>query len=210
MARGKAIKLLRNIGASAVFSVLGLSCSKEAPRTPEDLVKWSDESLWSIQVVDIDGEERPLSAYQGKVALIVNVASKCGFTPQYQGLQALYESRDSNDFVILGFPCNDFGSQEAGSESDITEFCSTRYGVTFPMFEKIQIKSDQDRNDVYSLLGTQTGKLPGWNFCKYVVGRDGKAVAFFQSNISPASPKIQKAIDQALSETPESGLGVVD
>lgn len=173
-------------------------------------MRWSDESLWSIQVVDIDGEERPLSAYQGKVALIVNVASKCGFTPQYQGLQALYESRDSNDFVILGFPCNDFGSQEAGSESDIKEFCSTRYGVTFPMFEKIQIKSDQDRNDVYSLLGTQTGKLPGWNFCKYVVGRDGKAVAFFQSNITPASPKIQKAIDQALSETPESGLGVVD
>ena len=112
--------------------------------------------------------------------------------------------------MILGFPCNDFGSQEAGSESDIKEFCSTRYGVTFPMFEKIQIKSDQDRNDVYSLLGTQTGELPGWNFCKYVVGRDGKAVAFFQSNIPPASPKIQKAIDQALSETPESGLGVVD
>lgn len=202
----RAAEMVRSIGATCVFSVLGIACSKDAPRTPEDLERWSDESLWSLQVVNIDGETQDLSDYAGKVALVVNVASACGFTPQYKGLQELYDSRDANDFVILGFPCNDFGSQESGSESEIKQFCEMRFGVTFPMFEKVVIKNDQERSDVYGLLGTQSGKLPGWNFCKYVVGRDGKVQAFFESNVSPASPKVQAAIDQALEqERPGAG-----
>ena len=102
--------------------------------------------------------------------------------------------------MILGFPCNDFGGQESGSESEIKAFCSSRYGVKFPMFEKVQIKSDDDRSPVYLLLGTQTGKLPGWNFSKYVVGRDGRAVEFFSSTVTPSSAKIQSAIDEAMKQ----------
>jgi len=195
---GNPVQIMRSIGATAIFSLLGISCSRDAPRTESDLSRWSDESLWSLDVIDIDGQSRELSSYEGKVALIVNVASKCGFTPQYEGLQALYRERSGDDFVILGFPCNDFGSQEAGSEGDIKNFCSTNFGVTFPMFSKVEIKSDANRSNVYALLGTQSGKLPGWNFCKYVVGRDGKVVAFFESNVSPSDARISAAIDKAL------------
>ena len=200
MALTRPLEMVRSIGATCIFSVFGVACSKDAPRSPEDLKRWSDESLWSIEAVNIDGQQEPLSNYSGKVALVVNVASACGFTPQYKGLQELYEQQDSEDFVVLGFPCNDFGSQESGSEEKIKEFCSVRYGVTFPMYEKVQIKSDENRSEVYALLGTQSGKLPGWNFCKYVVGRDGKVVAFFESNVPPSSPKIQDAINTALAQ----------
>lgn len=202
MGLSRVLEMIRSIGATCVFSVLGVACSKDAPRSPEDLTRWSDESLWSIDVVNIDGEEQPLSDFAGRVALVVNVASACGFTPQYEDLQELYEVRGPSDFVVLGFPCNDFGSQEDGSASTIKQFCTTRYGVTFPMFEKIEIKSDEGRSDVYGLLGTQSGKLPGWNFCKYVVGRDGKVEAFFESTVSPSSPEIQEAIDRALAQAP--------
>lgn len=204
MALSRPLEMVRSIGATCIFSVFGVACSKDAPRTPEDLTRWSDESLWSIDVVNIEGEQQSLSNFAGKVALVVNVASACGFTPQYKDLQELYEERGSDDFVVLGFPCNDFGSQESGTETKIKEFCSVRYGVTFPMFEKIEIKNDEGRSDVYGLLGTQSGKLPGWNFCKYVVGRDGKVEAFFESTVSPSSPELQKAIDRALAQaTPE-------
>ena len=196
----RSINKARNMMVGTALATFGLGCAKEAPLTPELQAKWSDESLWSLEVVDIDGNPKSLAEYQGKVALVVNVASRCGFTSQYEELQALFEDRSDEDFVILGFPCNDFGRQESGSESEIKTFCSTRYGVDFPMFEKIQIKSDEERSPVYALLGTQTGKLPGWNFSKYVVGRDGRATEFFSSTVTPSSAKIKSAIDEAMKQ----------
>jgi glutathione peroxidase len=192
----------RNIATGAAMAVIGLGCAKEAPQTPEALAKWSDESLWSLEVVDIDGNKRALSEFDGRVALVVNVASRCGFTPQYEELQALYDARRNDGFVILGFPCNDFGGQESGSSEEIKTFCTTRFGVDFPMFSKVEIKDEATRSPAYELLGTQTGKLPGWNFGKYLVGSDGKAIAFFNSTDSPSGKKIQAAIDAALA--PES------
>ena len=165
-------------------AITGVACTQDAPRTPADIERWSDASLWSLEINDIDGVRAPLSKYRGKVALVVNVASRCGFTPQYKQLQKLHESMKDEDFVVLAFPCNDFGGQEPGSSDDIKSFCKTRYGVEFPMFEKLRVKAGAQQSDVYALLGTQSGKLPGWNFCKYVVGRDGKVVAFFPSNES--------------------------
>ena len=129
------------------MAVIGLGCAKEAPQTPEALAKWSDESLWSLEVIDIDGNKRSLSEFDGKVALVVNVASRCGFTPQYEELQSLYDSRRSEGFVILGFPCNDFGSQESGSLGEIKTFCTTRFGVEFPMFSKVEIKDEATRKE---------------------------------------------------------------
>jgi len=196
----RSLNKARNVMVGTALATVGLGCAKEAPQTPELQAKWSDESLWSLEVVDIDGNPKALSEYQGKVALVVNVASRCGFTSQYEELQALFEERSGEDFVILGFPCNDFGGQESGTESEIKAFCSSKYGVDFPMFEKVRIKSDEDRSPVYVLLGTQTGKLPGWNFSKYVVGRDGRAVEFFSSTVTPSSSKIQSVIDEAMSK----------
>ena len=200
MSMKRTVNKARNIMVGTALATFGLGCAKDAPQTPELNERWSDESLWSLEVVDIDGNTRSLADYQGKVALVVNVASRCGFTSQYEELQALFEQRSDSDFVILGFPCNDFGSQESGTESEIKSFCSTRYGVEFPMFEKVQITSDEDRSPVYMLLGTQTGKLPGWNFSKYVVGRDGRAIEFFSSTVTPSSPKIQSVIDEAMKQ----------
>ena len=200
MSMKRTVNKVRNIMVGTALATFGLGCAKDAPQTPELNERWSDESLWSLEVVDIDGNTRSLADYQGKVALVVNVASRCGFTSQYEELQALFEQRSDSDFVILGFPCNDFGSQESGTESEIKSFCSTRYGVEFPMFEKVQITSDEDRSPVYMLLGTQTGKLPGWNFSKYVVGRDGRAIEFFSSTVTPSSPKIQSVIDEAMKQ----------
>ena len=200
MSMKRSLNKARNVMVGTALATVGLGCAKEAPQTPELQAKWSDESLWSLEVVDIDGNPKALSEYQGKVALVVNVASRCGFTSQYEELQALFEERSGEDFVILGFPCNDFGGQESGTESQIKAFCSSKYGVDFPMFEKVRIKSDEDRSPVYVLLGTQTGKLPGWNFSKYVVGRDGRAVEFFSSTVTPSSSKIQSVIDEAMSK----------
>lgn len=200
MSMKRSLNKARNVMVGTALATVGLGCAKEAPQTPELQAKWSDESLWSLEVVDIDGNPKALSEYQGKVALVVNVASRCGFTSQYEELQALFEERSGEDFVILGFPCNDFGGQESGTETEIKAFCSSKYGVDFPMFEKVRIKSDEDRSPVYVLLGTQTGKLPGWNFSKYVVGRDGRAVEFFGSTVTPSSSKIQSVIDEAMNK----------
>lgn len=194
------IDLIQKLAVGAVLAITGNACTQDAPRTPADLARWSDASLWSLEVVDIDGEKAPLERYQGKVGLVVNVASRCGYTRQYKQLQELHEAMKDEDFVLLGFPSNDFGGQEPGTSEDIKSFCTTRFGVEFPMFEKVGVRAGERQSDVYGLLGTQSGKLPGWNFCKYVVGRDGRVVAFFTSGESPTGPKIRAAIEKALSE----------
>ncbi|MFO7976862.1 MAG: glutathione peroxidase [Candidatus Hydrogenedentota bacterium] len=153
---------------------------------------------------NIDGEAVNLAQYQGQVVLIVNVASKCGFTPQYEGLEALYRQYKDNGFVILGFPANNFMGQEPGTNAEIKTFCSTKYDVTFPMFAKISVKG-KDMAPLYQDLVSEeySGKHSGtikWNFTKFLVGRDGIVRARFGSRTKPLDPKIVRAIETALEE----------
>ena len=143
-----------------------------------------------LEFDSIDGKPVKLSDYRGKVLLIVNVASKCGFTPQYEGLEKLQKEFAGKGLVILGFPCNDFGGQEPGSAKDIKQFCSTRYNVTFPMFEKVSTKPGEKQSPIYQCLGTKTGKLPGWNFCKYLINEEGNLIGFFDARVKPLSDEI--------------------
>jgi glutathione peroxidase len=153
--------------------------------------------LYDLNVQTIDGTAQPLSAYKGKVTLVVNVASACGFTPQYAGLEKLWQEYKAKGLVVLGFPSNDFGAQEPGTEAEIKKFCSLKYGVSFPMFAKVKTKGD-GQSPVYKLLAEQ-GE-PKWNFHKYLVGKDGKVKAAFPSKVAPDAPELRSAIDKALAE----------
>jgi glutathione peroxidase len=151
-------------------------------------------------VKDDKNGDKPMSDYKGNVMLIVNVASKCGFTPQYAGLQALYEKYQGQGFTVLGFPCNQFGGQEPGSMEEILTFCSTKYDVSFPIFGKIDVNGDE-RAALYTKL-TQTppaGNI-GWNFEKFLVGRDGNVVARFSSRTKPDGAELVKAIENELNK----------
>ena len=143
------------------------------------------------------GKPADLGDYRGKVTLVVNVASYCGYTPQYKGLEALHRELKDKGFAVLGFPSNDFGEQEPGSAEEIATFCKRTYDVTFPMFSKVVTKPGRDQSPVYSFLGT-SGHLPAWNFAKYVVGKDGRIRAFFPSEVTPEDPALRRAIADAL------------
>jgi glutathione peroxidase len=156
-------------------------------------------SLYDLKVARLSGEPAELSAYKGKVTLVVNVASQCGFTPQYAGLETLYRDLAPKGFAILGFPSNDFGSQEPGTAEEIGQFCQNNYGVTFPMFAKVVTRTGADQSPVYAFLG-ESGSLPQWNFSKYVVDKDGKVAAFFPSRVAPDAPELRAAIEKALAQ----------
>ncbi len=157
-------------------------------------------SIYDFSVATIEGQSINLSTYKDKVLLIVNTASQCGFTPQYQGLQALYEKYASKGLVILGFPCNQFGQQEPGSASEIQSFCETRFGVTFPLFQKVDVNG-KDAHPLFQyltkaapgLFGTETIK---WNFTKFLVDRNGKVVERYASLAKPED--LDKAIQKLL------------
>ncbi len=157
----------------------------------------ADTNVQDIAVKDIDGKSSTLKAYAGKVLLIVNVASECGYTPQYAGLQALYEKMSGKGLAVLGFPCNDFGGQEPGSEAEIKSFCSLNYKVTFPMFAKVAIKGDS-KHPLYAALQSAVGGEVGWNFEKFLVSKDGKVLQRFGSDVAPDSPELMAAIEAAL------------
>jgi glutathione peroxidase len=142
-----------------------------------------------------------LAGYAGKVTLVVNVASACGYTPQYAGLERLHRTLSARGFAVLGFPCNDFGQQEPGSAQEIQQFCDRTYGVTFPLFEKVVVKAGPTQSPLYATLSREAGKLPTWNFGKYLVGRDGKVLAFFEHSVSPEDSTLRGAIETALSQT---------
>jgi glutathione peroxidase len=149
----------------------------------------------------IDGTDVDLGSYQGKVVLVVNVASRCGATPQYEGLQALYEKYKDKGFVVLGFPANDFGAQEPGSDEQIKEFCTSKYDVTFPMFSKITVKG-ADKPKLYQVL-TETADPAGdigWNFEKFLIGKDGKVAGRFKTRVSPDDAALVAAIEAALAK----------
>jgi glutathione peroxidase len=155
-------------------------------------------SLWDLTVNTLSGKTQPLALYRGKVALVVNTASECGFTPQYAGLEKLYESYRDRGLVVLGFPSNDFGAQEPGTAEQIQSFCTKNYGVTFPMFEKVSTRGG-GKSPVYELLTEKLGE-PKWNFHKYLVGKDGHVKKAFPSKVAPDSPELRSAIDAALKE----------
>ena len=138
----------------------------------------ADTNVQDIAVKDIEGKETTLKTYAGKVLLIVNVASECGYTPQYAGLEALYEKMNGKGLAVLGFPCNDFGGQEPGSEAEIKSFCSLNYKVTFPMFAKVAIKGES-KHPLYAALQSAVGGEVGWNFEKFLVSKDGKVLQRF-------------------------------
>ena len=157
----------------------------------------ADSNVHDIAVKDIDGKEAALKAYAGKVLLIVNVASECGYTGQYAGLQALHEKMAEKGVAVLGFPCNDFGGQEPGSEAAIKTFCTENFKVTFPMFSKVTIKGDA-KHPLYAALQSAVGGEVGWNFEKFLVGKDGKVLKRFGSDVEPESPELLAAIEAAL------------
>lgn len=178
-------------------------------------------SIYDIPLQSIDGEQTTLAPYKGKVLLVVNVASKCGLTPQYEGLEKLYENRRAEGLEVLGFPANNFKEQEPGSDAEIQQFCSLTYNVQFPLFSKISV-AGQDRHPLYSELtealpratgegpmrdrlagfGIQTNAEPEvlWNFEKFVISRDGKVVARFAPDVAPEDPRIQEVIDAELAK----------
>ncbi len=160
----------------------------------------SARSLQDVTVKDIDGKETSLKAYQGKVLLVVNVASKCGYTKQYKALEAIYEKYKDKGFVILGFPCNQFKAQEPGTNEQIKQFCSDTYGVTFPLFDKIEVNGP-NRHPLYAELAGPNSPYPGdikWNFSKFLIGRDGKILKRFEPATVPDAPQVVSAIEAAL------------
>jgi glutathione peroxidase len=159
------------------------------------------KSFYDLKLPSLEGDAVDLAAYRGKVTLVVNVASQCGYTPQYSGLEKLHRELSTKGFSVLGFPSNDFGGQEPGSAKEIRKFCSVNYDVTFPVFEKVVTRPGASQSPAYAFLG-RSGHLPGWNFGKYVVGKDGQVVAFFPSQVAPESPELRAAIDKALAAPP--------
>jgi glutathione peroxidase len=153
-------------------------------------------SLYDLTVSTLTGTPQGLATYRGQVTLVVNTASECGFTPQYGGLEKLYEEYRPKGFVVLGFPSNDFGGQEPGTAADIASFCSANYRITFPLFEKVKTKGPEQAA-VYAFLTKQHAE-PRWNFHKYLVGKDGQVIAAFPSAVAPESAELRSAIDAAL------------
>ena len=163
-------------------------------------------SIYDFTLKDIDGRDRSLAEFKGQVLLLVNVASKCGFTKQYAGLEKLYQAYKDRGFVVLGFPANNFMGQEPGTEAEIKSFCSLNYGVTFPMYSKISVKG-KTIHPLYAYLTDEelhpgSGGAVGWNFNKFLVGRDGKVLAHYGSRTAPEDPELAAAIEAALQAAP--------
>jgi glutathione peroxidase len=182
----------RNVVALVLFAAsAGRASALEPAKEPA--------SLYDLQVKALDGKPVDLGRYKGTVTLIVNTASQCGYTPQYQGLQALREEMKGKGVEVLGFPSNDFGGQEPGSAEEIQTFCQKNYGVAFPMFQKVVTKAGPEQSPVYAFLGKK-GDLPKWNFSKYVVGKDGQVRAFFGSKVKPEDAELRDALQAALQQ----------
>ena len=179
---------MKVIGFLAVFSLM------------QTMNTLAQQPIDKIPVKDIDHKATTLGAYQGKVRLVVNVASKCGYTKQYAGLEAIYEKYKDQGFVVLGFPCNQFGGQEPGTNEEIKQFCTSKYDVTFPLFDKIEVNG-ANRHPLYVALAGDTSPFPGnikWNFNKFLIGKDGKILKRFDSKVTPDSAEATEAITAAL------------
>lgn len=161
---------------------------------------FAEPALYDIPLKDINGKDTSLKAYKGKVLLVVNVASFCGNTPQYSGLESVYQKYKEQGLVVLGMPCNQFGKQEPGSNEEIKDFCTKKYAVTFPMFDKLEVKG-ANQHPLYKELSGKESPFPGdvkWNFGKFLVGRDGKILQRIEPGVKPETPGVVKAIEDAL------------
>lgn len=174
---------------TSLFAVAAIAASQAA-------------DLSAIPFKTITGKEASLADYKGKVVLVVNTASKCGLTPQYEGLEALQKKFAAKGFTVIGFPCNDFNGQEPGSAEEIQKFCKTNYSVSFPLMEKIHVKGPEQQ-PLYTALTGKDGIFPGdvkWNFGKFLIGKDGKAIARFEPKQTPESKEVVAAIEKALAK----------
>ncbi|MEW6196510.1 MAG: glutathione peroxidase [Bacteroidota bacterium] len=183
------------VSSILVLAVTSMFASQNPPKGTS-----MGNNIKDISVKDIEGKEIKLSNYKGKVLLIVNVASKCGYTPQYEGLQNIYKKYKDKGFEILAFPCNDFGGQEPGTNEEIKDFCSTNYNVTFKLFDKIKVIG-KDKSALYELLINNTDDRGDvkWNFEKFLVDKEGNIVSRFRSKVKPEGEEITKAIEELLS-----------
>lgn len=185
------------IGAAGAYA-----CGFIGNSSPSEPVK--ESSVLDFTMRDIDGKDIKLDKYKGKVLLVVNTASKCGYTPQYEGLESIYKKYNEQGFYVLGFPANNFGGQEPGSNEEIKEFCTLKYKTTFPMFAKISVKGE-DQHPLYNFLTNPktnpefAGDIK-WNFNKFLVDRSGKVVARFDSKATPESETVTQAIEKYLAE----------
>lgn len=200
-------------GAAALSLVSPLGCSKpakdDAPASPapppgptapsgSPAASAKTSSVYDFTIDTIDGAPRSLDDFRGKVLLLVNTASECGYTPQYEGLQKLHATYEKRGFSVVAFPSNDFGGQEPGSNKEIKAFCSTKFGVTFPLFAKITVKGP-NKHPLYAMLSqTPPAGEVSWNFNKFLVGKDGHVVARFDSKVTPESTELVQAIEKAL------------
>jgi len=192
-------------GVRATFVIpvaLAASCARGHTSSGLKPGARSTMNLYALKANTLEGKEQSLADYQGKVTLLVNVASRCGKTPQYSGLERVHQKYTSRGFSVLGFPSNDFGAQEPGSPEEIRKFCSSKYQVTFPLFEKVQTKGGAGQSPVYAALEQASGKLPAWNFGKYLIGRDGRVLDYFTPGVDPEDEKVTAAIEKALSAAP--------
>jgi glutathione peroxidase len=181
------------------FTITSYACSKRTETQNNMTTKKSDPiNISDVKVRTMDGQEKPLSDYKGKVVLIVNVASKCGYTPQYDGLQKVYEKYKDKGFEILAFPCNDFGGQEPGTNEEIQSFCKTNYNVTFTLFDKIKVLGS-DKAPLYSkLIGYEPAGDISWNFEKFLVDKNGNVVGRYKSKLKPEAEEFTSAIEKLL------------
>ena len=177
-----------------LFSDAKVSLSKNITNMAQDTINIINE-----KVRNIDGQEVSLSDYKGKVLMIVNVASFCGYTPQYEGLENIYKKYKDMGFEILAFPCNDFGAQEPGSNEEIKTFCTTRYSVTFPLFDKIKVLGNEKSPLYAKLINFPPAGDISWNFEKFLIDKNGNVVARFKSKVTPESEEITSAIEKELS-----------
>lgn len=204
--------MLTSLATSTVFLslvALGAVCASasllgEGQQTPPAATPPAAASpaapanLYAIKTTTLEGKPFDFGAQREKVLLIVNVASKCGYTPQYAQLEKLHQKYKDRGLVVIGVPSNDFGGQEPGSSEEIRDFCTKNYGVTFPLTEKMRTTAGDDQSELYRVLESRATQLPTWNFCKYLVTRDGKAVTFYASKVAPDSAELTAAIEAAL------------
>jgi glutathione peroxidase len=199
----KPFKKTASLGlAAAAFAFATVALAADSKEKDAVKAPTAAASPLDFTVKDIDGKEQKLADFKGKVVMIVNVASRCGNTPQYEGLEAMYQKYKDKGLVIIGFPANNFGGQEPGTEAQIKEFCTSKYNVTFPMMAKVSVKGD-DRAPLYAFLTEEktNPKFAGdvqWNFGKFLVGRDGSVVDRFDPGMKPSDPKLVESVEKAL------------
>ncbi|MEZ4691493.1 MAG: glutathione peroxidase [Ignavibacteria bacterium] len=203
------IKTKFKISFLLVILVLTVGCSKTKTGNSENLSNnlnskkdiTVNKNIYDISVINMDGDTVKLSDYKGKVLMIVNVASKCGYTSQYEGLENIYQKYNEKGFEILAFPCNDFGGQEPGTNEEIRTFCETKFNVTFPLFDKIEVLGD-NKSPLYERLinNSEPAGDIGWNFEKFIISKDGDIIARYKSKVTPESDEITGVIETELSK----------